>query len=88
MEEKNMISIVDDKGVTREAEVLQYFNLVEGGPDYVIYSFDEKDENGLIKIYSAVLTETENGPILDSIKTDEEWAQIKEYMRKVVTAAN
>lgn len=85
MEDKKLIDVVGADGVTREAEVLLLFRLVDDGPEYIVYTFNEKDENDLVKVYSSVYKEDEEGFTLEDIETDEEWAQIKDVMRQVIS---
>lgn len=84
MENKNVITVVNEEGQEQQAEVLLVFKLVDNGPEYMIYTFNEKDENGLMNIYCSTFVEKEDGYSLEDIKTDEEWAEIKEVMRKVI----
>jgi uncharacterized protein YrzB (UPF0473 family) len=83
--EDNKIIVTTKEGEKKEAELLLYFTLVEGGPKYMIYTFNEKDSNDLVKIYSSLVKETENGITLENIESDEEWTQVKEMMRKVIS---
>jgi uncharacterized protein YrzB (UPF0473 family) len=84
MENNKMITITKD-GEKKEAELLLYFNLNETGPKYMIYTFNEKDSNDLVKIYASLVKETEEGIMLENIESDEEWSQVKDMMRKVIS---
>ncbi len=83
--EKNVITLVDGKtGEEREADVLLMFKLEENGPDYLIYTFNEEDDKGLVKVYTSMFKKTEEGVSLENIQTEEEWTKIKEVMRKAI----
>ncbi len=84
MENKRIIDVVNADGSSKEAEVLMLFKLDQTGPDYMIYSFDEKDANGLVKIYTSVYKETAEGCTFEDVPSEEEWMRIKEVMRKVI----
>ena len=83
--EKKSITLVDGKtGEEKQADVLLMFKLEENGPDYLIYTFNEEDEKGLVKVYTSMFKKTDDGISLENIQTEEEWAKIKEVMRKVI----
>lgn len=85
MKEKNYINVVDGAtGEEKKAEVLLMFKLEESGPDYLIYTFNEVDEKGLVKVYTSVFNKTDDGFSLENVQTEEEWTKIKEVMRKVI----
>lgn len=85
MEEKHMIEIVNADGSVKEAQILLLFKLEETGPEYIIYTFNENDANNMVKIYTSVFKEGENGSSLEDIQSDEEWIKIKDVMRKVIS---
>lgn len=84
MEEKNLIKLIEKDGSEIEAEVLLLFKLVEDGPNYMIFSKNEPEENGLVPLYASSVEETEDGPVLQNIEEEDVWSKVKEYMRKVV----
>ena len=52
-EEYEKIMIKGEDGTERLADVLLYFTLKENGKDYIIYTFHEKDKNGMVVVYSS-----------------------------------
>lgn len=89
--EQDNISIADENGKERMAEVLLYFSFEdseteeEEKAEYVIYTFHEVDENNLVILYSSILEKAENGDILlKDIESDEEWTRIKSVMRHLI----
>lgn len=83
MEEKQTIVVIDKEGKERAAEVLSVFTIDEYKKDYILYTFDEKDENDMVKIYASTLIEKEEMYSFESIATPEEWAAIKDIMREM-----
>lgn len=83
-EEKNYITFVDENGIEQEAEVVMCFEAGEPAKKYIIYTFNEKDKNNMVVIYSAILIEVENGYKIENIVDDNEWSMVKEVMRHVV----
>ncbi len=78
-----MIVVIDKDGKERQAEVLSSFTIKEFKKDYILYTFDEKDENDMVKIYASTLIEKEDMYSLEAIATPEEWAAIKNIMREI-----
>ncbi len=81
---KETIKTTDKNGVERDAEIVLCFESEETGKKYVIYTFNETDETGMIALYSSIVDEDAEQPILKNIETDEEWAMIKNIMKKIV----
>lgn len=84
-EEKQVITIIDENGEKREADVLLYFKLEENGKDYLIYTFNEPAGDDLVTVHTSVVNKNEDGEtVLAAIENDEEWAKIKDIMRQVI----
>ncbi len=88
-EENEKIMIKGEDGSEKLADVLLYFTLKENGKDYIIYTFNEKDKNGMVVVYSSRVESDPNNPDdirITGIDTEEEWTKIKDIMRKVIKA--
>lgn len=88
-EENEKIMIKGEDGSEKLADVLLYFTLKENGKDYIIYTFNEKDKNGMVVVYSSRVETDPNNPDdirITGLETEEEWAKIKDIMRKVIKA--
>lgn len=88
-EENEKIMIKGEDGSEKLADVLLYFTLKENGKDYIIYTFNEKDKNGMVVVYSSRVESDPNNPDdirITGLDTEEEWAKIKDIMRKVIKA--
>lgn len=84
--DKTKINIMTKDGEEKEATVLLYFRLVEFQKDYVVYTYGEKDQNGLEILYTSTVIETEDGLVFEKIDSDKEWTKIKEVMKSVIKA--
>jgi len=85
MNPNKTVNLVNQDGTIVSAEVILYFRLEKTNKDYVIYTKNEKDEKGLISIYASVLSNINNEYFLENIDSDDEWNQIKDIMKKIVS---
>ncbi len=69
-------------GSQKQAELLRTVTL--NNKEYAIYTFNETTSTGLIKIYSSEIIKNNNEITYQNV-TDEEWNQIKEVMRKIIS---
>ena len=86
MEEKKIISIVDENGAIDEAEELLRLELSEFNKKYIIYTKNETDENNNVTIYiSELYKENDNSSDVElrAIETDQEWDKIKEILKEI-----
>lgn len=85
MEDKLLFKVIDTDKIEKEAEILLFFKLNYDGKNYMIYTFNEKDSNGLVVLnVSEVIKDEEGRFILNSVSGDETWEYIKEVMRRVI----
>ncbi len=85
MEEKQMINVIKEDGTPGEAEVLLNFTLDLTGKEYLLYTFNEVDDKGLVTVHASTVNRSEDGHIsLEGIATDEEWSEIKRVMKEVI----
>lgn len=80
--EKEIITVVDDNGVEKEAEVVLCFKAGADKKDYVIYTLNEQDEQGMIILYSAMITR-EDGKINLNKLSPEDWNMAKSIMQNI-----
>ena len=78
---KEMINIIDPNGVEREAEVVLCFE--KDGKNFIIYTFNETDEKGMIILYSSMISQVNGENVFDKI-TPEEWTMVKSVMNSIV----
>lgn len=60
MEENKKINVVDENGISHEAEILTILRLEETKREYAVYSIAKPDSSDVI-ICSSILTKDENG---------------------------
>lgn len=87
MEEDKTIVVIDKDGKEKKAEVLAVFTIHEYQKKYILYTFDEKDENDMVKIYASTLVRKDSMYSFEAIATPEEWADIKDIMREMAQSA-
>ncbi len=81
--DKQTIVVLDQNGEEKEAEVLSNFKLPDTGKEYIFYTFNEKDENDMVRLYASILVEKDGMLSFENIDSEEEWATIKEIMKKM-----
>lgn len=85
MEDKLLFKVIDTDKIEKNAEILLFFKLNYDGKNYMIYTFDEKDSNGLVVLNVSEVVKDDDGKfILQNIEGDETWEYIKEIMRRVI----
>lgn len=83
MEEKKIMSIVAEDGSIDEVEVILAFEFKDTKKEYVIYTKNEKDENGNITIYVSTVDRNNGKPQLGTITDEAEWNRIKDLLREL-----
>lgn len=80
---KKKLSIMKKDGTTEDVELLVCFSFNDTGKEYVVYTRNEKDENGNITIYVSSVDRSGHLPKMGAIESDEEWARIKDVLREL-----
>lgn len=86
MKEKETYSVMkikDEKGNTKEVEVLYLFTPKNQQTEYVIYTDHSTDESGSIRVYAHKYNKTANQKKLMPIETEEEWYTIEAILSKL-----
>ena len=78
---KKEMAVIDSNGSLVDVEVISVFNLSETGNNYAVYTFNDKDDNGLIKIYVTKFTEANNTYNFNFIDSDDEWNTVKNVLK-------
>ena len=81
-EEKKILSILKEDGTTEEVELLICFEFNDNKKEYVVYTRNEKDENGNTTIYVSSVDRSGDKPKMGSIE-DDEWLRIKDVLREL-----
>ena len=74
---KNTFSMIDENGNEVVYDVLFTFESDETKKNYIVYTDNNKDENGNIEVYASIYYPDEATSKLEPIKTDKEWKVIE-----------
>jgi uncharacterized protein YrzB (UPF0473 family) len=77
MKEKNIFTVIDDKGNEVQCEVLFTFDSDETGKHYIIYTDNTTDEEGNTKVYASTFDPENEKTALGAIETEKEWKIIE-----------
>ena len=75
-----LIYIINEEGAREEATILAKFRLANDN-DYIVYSLNELNEEGMIKIYVSGLVSEGGNYSSREITTDEEWNNLKSILK-------
>lgn len=77
-----MINIINEMGVTEKVSVVRFFKA--NNANYLMYTLNEKDETGYIKLYAAKMLDNAT---FSKIEEDKEWDLVKELIKAIVKEA-
>ena len=77
------MSIVKEDGSIDEVEVVIAFEFKDTKREYVVYTKNEKDENGNVTVYVSYVDRTNGTPQLLGVENEEEWNRVKDVLRKL-----
>lgn len=89
MKEKNIFTVIDDKGKDLECEVLFTFDSDETGKHYIIYMAHNEDgtpgtdEEGNVKVYASTFDPDDSNTALGAIETEKEWKIIETILESL-----
>lgn len=83
VEEKKMMTIVNEDGSTEEVEVVVSFEFKDNKKEYVVYTRNEKDENGNVTVYVSNVDRSTGQPKLLGVDDEEEWNRVKDVLREL-----
>lgn len=81
--QKEKFVVIDETGTKKDAERISLFKLKDSDKTYIVYSFNEVDDNDMMKLYVAILNEKDGVYQLENITDNDEWTKIKDAMRKI-----
>lgn len=82
-EEKKLMSIENEDGTTEEVEVILAFEFKDNQKEYVVYTKNEKDDNGNVTVYVSNVDRSEGEPKLLGVDSESEWSRIKDVLREL-----
>ncbi len=77
------IEITNSLGQKVDADIITVFKVNSTDKDYIVYTFNEKDDNNNYKTYTSRLRETNGQYFLDAITDDNEWQEVKNIIVKI-----
>ena len=80
---KKMLAINKLDGTTERVEEVISFEFNDTKKRYVVYTKNEVDQNGNVTIYVTEVVTDVNGTRFLGVSSDEEWAKIKDVLRKL-----
>ena len=81
--QKEKFVVIDETGTKKDAERVSLFKLKENDKTYIVYSFNEIDDNDMMKLYVAILNDKDGVYQLENITDNDEWTKVKDAMRKI-----
>ena len=81
MEEKRILTITKTDGSKEQVEEVISFEFNDTKKRYVVYTKNEKDENGNVTIYVTRIVSDKNGNRFLGAENDDEWNRIKAALR-------
>lgn len=77
------IEITNSLGQKVEADIITIFKVNSTDKEYIVYTFNEKDENDNYKTYTSRLRESNGQYFLDAITDDSEWNEVHNIIIKI-----
>lgn len=81
--EKKVMSIVSNDGAIEDVEVILAFEFKDNNKEYVVYTKNEKDENGNVTVYVSNINRSGDEPKLVGVENENEWNKIKDVLREL-----
>ena len=70
--EKKVMSIVSNDGAIEDVEVILAFEFKDNNKEYVVYTKNEKDENGNVTVYVSNIDRSGDEPKLVGVENENE----------------
>ena len=83
MDNKKILSIIKEDGTVEEVELIISFAFNDTKKEYVVYTRNEKDNNGNTTLYVSSVDRSEGKPKMGGVESDEEWSRIKDVLREL-----
>ena len=80
---KVTMSIIGEDGSIDEVEVVIAFEFKDTKKEYVVYTKNEKDENGNVTVYVSRVDRSGETPRLYGVDDEEEWNRVKDVLRRL-----
>ena len=81
--DKKILSIAKEDGTIEEVELIIAFAFNDTKKEYVVYTKNERDDNGNTTLYVSSIDRTGDKPKMGGVASDEEWSRIKDVLREL-----
>lgn len=81
--EKKIMSIISVDGTKEDVEVIIAFEFKDTKKEYVVYTKNEKDENGNVTVYVSNVDRSSGEAKLLGVESESEWKRIKDVLREL-----
>ncbi len=88
MKERKKMTIITEDGSVEEVEVVVAFEFKDTKKEYVVYTRNERDENGNITVYVSGVDRESGKPKLCGVESENEWSRIKDVLRELSKGDN
>ena len=85
---RDKINVTKPNGESIVAELVTSFKKKDSGERYLIYTLNEIDANGLMKVYIGKVSGEVEPFTLQKIEDEAEWTDIKDIVRNVISGGN
>ena len=82
-EQKKIMSIISEDGTMEDVEVIIAFEFKDTKKEYVVYTKNEKDENGNVTVYVSNVDRSSGEAKLLGVESENEWNRIKDVLREL-----
>ena len=83
MEEKRILTITKTDGSKEQVEEVISFEFNDTKKRYVVYTKNEKDENGNVTVYVSNVDRSSGEAKLLGVESENEWKRIKDVLREL-----
>ena len=77
------MSIIGEDSTINEVKVVIAIEIKDTKNEYVVYTKNEKDENGNVTVYVSRVDRSGETPRLYGIDDEEEWNRVKDVLRRL-----
>ena len=81
--ERKIMSIISVDGTKEDVEVIIAFEFKDTKKEYVVYTKNEKDENGNVTVYVSNVDRSSGEAKLLGVESENEWNRIKDVLREL-----
>ena len=78
-----VFQIKDENGNPKECEILFTFASLQTNKNYIVYTDNEVDEAGFLKVYANIFDPNGSSKQLMAIESEEEWNTVEAILAKL-----